>query len=143
MNNTTTPARKPLRSAGLRHVGAELARRRVERCCCRAGADADSSLGLLAGRRRTPADSAYAGLPGCLRQIVVIECAGLSADRNHVSQLADRFQITKCGQPRKTKRVKPVAGENVAPGTYEITIRYDGDASNEPAWAAPVTLTVT
>jgi hypothetical protein len=28
-------------------------------------------------------------------------------------------------------------------GTYEITIRYDGDASNEPAWAAPVTLIVT
>jgi hypothetical protein len=32
---------------------------------------------------------------------------------------------------------------DLAPGSYEITVRYDGDASNEPAWAAPVTLIVT
>jgi hypothetical protein len=31
----------------------------------------------------------------------------------------------------------------LAPGEYEITITYDGDASNEAALAAPVTLTVT
>jgi hypothetical protein len=72
----------------------------VERVGCERTVTGDGSLRLVSLRRLTPTNRARCQVPSCVGQRLIIKRSGMRADRNYVSQFADRCQITELGELR-------------------------------------------